>query len=220
MKRIAPIAVLAALAGCGGGGPAPGFHAALPPAPSYTAPPPEPSSGAIYQAYQGYGALHEGLRARRVGDIVTVVLVEAVSARKDARSRSDRTGNAGILPPVAGPLNFLTADALNAGSNGSFNGRGDAAQSSRLDGALAVTIREVRPNGTALVAGEKLMSVSQGREWMQFSGIVRLADIDADNRIASVRVADARILYSGDGAVQRASRPGWLSRFFGAVSPF
>ena len=218
-RAIFTIFALVALGGCGGSnGPAPGFAAALPPAPA--ARPIEPSAGAIYQPFQGYAALHEGLRARRVGDVLTVVLVEAVSARKDARSRSARSGSAGILPPVAGPLGFLNPDALNAGGDQSFNGRGDAAQSSRFDGALSVTIREVRPNGTALVAGEKYMDLSQGREWMQFAGIVRLADIDADNRIASVRVADARIVYSGEGDVQRASRPGWLGRFFSSVSPF
>jgi flagellar L-ring protein precursor FlgH len=55
---------------------------------------------------------------------------------------------------------------------------------------------------------------------VQLSGIVRLADIDQDNRVPSIRVADARIAYSGAGAVQRSGRPGWLSRFFSVVTPF
>lgn len=62
--------------------------------------------------------------------------------------------------------------------------------------------------------------LSQGQEWVQFSGIVRLADVSPENRIASSRVTDARIEYSGNGSVQRASREGWLSRFFNAISPF
>ena len=64
------------------------------------------------------------------------------------------------------------------------------------------------------------MHLSQGEEWVQLAGIIRLADIDQDNRILSIRVADARISYSGAGSIQRAGREGWLSRFFGAVSPF
>jgi flagellar L-ring protein precursor FlgH len=64
------------------------------------------------------------------------------------------------------------------------------------------------------------MQLSQGEEWIQLAGIVRLAVIDQDNRIASTRIADARITYSGKGAVQRASREGWLSRFFNLVTPF
>ena len=64
------------------------------------------------------------------------------------------------------------------------------------------------------------MLLSQGEEWIQFSGIVRLADVSPDNRVASSQVADARIVYSGKGAIQRAGREGWLSRFFNMISPF
>ena len=64
------------------------------------------------------------------------------------------------------------------------------------------------------------MLLSQGKEWVRFSGIVRLADIGVDNTIASTRVADANIEYAGKGALQRASKPGWLSQFFSRISPF
>lgn len=78
----------------------------------------------------------------------------------------------------------------------------------------------MRPNGTALVRGEKRLLLSQGQDWIQFSGIVRLADLDADSRVLSSRVADARIEYAGNGSIQRASREGWLSKFFSMISPF
>jgi flagellar L-ring protein precursor FlgH len=52
------------------------------------------------------------------------------------------------------------------------------------------------------------------------SGIVRAADISPENRILSTRVADAKIRYIGKGEVARASRQGWLQRFFSKVSPF
>ena len=64
------------------------------------------------------------------------------------------------------------------------------------------------------------MRLSQGDEWVQFAGILRLIDIDVDNRILSTRIADAQIIYGGQGAIQQASRPGWLGRFFNMVSPF
>ena len=64
------------------------------------------------------------------------------------------------------------------------------------------------------------MLLSQGEEWVRFRGIIRLADVDAENTVMSSRVADAYIEYSGKGALQRASRPGWLSRFFNIISPF
>lgn len=207
------------LASCvGGGQPAVGFHAALPPPPAaHTL---AASDGAIFRIDEGYAGYHQGTRARKVGDALTILLVERTTASKSATGSTNRAGSASIIPPSAGLLSFLNPAALNAAAGGSFSGKGNAAQTSSLSGTVAVTIAEVRPNGTALVHGEKLMTLSQGREWVQFSGIVRLADIDVDNWVLSSQVADSRIVYSGAGAVQQASKPGWLSQFFSAVSPF
>lgn len=219
MKRILAAGLVAlSLSACSmeGGSPRPGFAATLPP----PVPVATPQNGAIYQAANGYAALHEGTRARRVGDIVTVLLVENVSTNKTASATTGRSGGASLTPPTAGPLAFLNPDALNASAQSSFNGSGTASQRSQLSGAISVTIAEVRPNGTALVTGERHMRLSQGDEWVQFAGILRLADIDADNRILSTRITDAQIIYGGQGAIQQASRPGWLGRFFNVISPF
>lgn len=193
-----------------------GFEAALPAPPTA----PRAADGAIFNVSTGYAPLIQGHRARMVGDPVTIQLVENLTTSKSAGAKTQRGGSASITPPTAGPLSFLNPDALKAGSQSSFKGEGNATQTSSLSGELAVTIAEVRPNGTALVRGEKRLLLSQGQEWIQFSGIVRLADLDADSRILSSRVADARIEYAGNGSVQRASREGWLSRFFNAISPF
>ncbi|MFN4112563.1 MAG: flagellar basal body L-ring protein FlgH [Sphingomonadaceae bacterium] len=220
MTRLTAILVLLPLLGAcgmGGAGPHPGF---APPEPVLVAPPPPQANGAIFQAASGYAALHEGQRARRVGDLVTVVLVESIGTTKSTSAQTAKGGSAGITPPTAGPLSFLNPEALKAAASASFKGGGSASQRSTLNGAIAVTIAEVRPNGTALVTGERHMSLSQGKEWVQFAGIVRLADIDGDNRVLSTQVADARINYSGQGAIQQASKPGWLSRFFNLISPF
>lgn len=195
----------------------------------FTAPPPPPpmmetpqttSQGAIFSAGAGYSGLVVGTRARGLGDMVTILLVESTSTSKSTSGTTQRDGSFALLPPSAGPLGFLNPEALNASGSGSFNGGGNAAQSSQLAGAVTVTIARVYPNGTAEVVGEKQMSLSQGDEWVQFAGRIRLVDIDADNTMPSSRVANARIIYAGSGAVQQASRPGWLSRFFNAVSPF
>ena len=215
LRDIATIASLLALSACGGERPA-GYAPVLPP------PPPVASAradGAIYQAASGYAPLHYGQRASRVGDLVTVILVERTQTSKSASSSQERDGGISLTPPSAGPFSF-NPGVLNSSGSSSFNGQGDAAQTSTLRGDLTVTIAEVRPNGTALVRGEKVMQLSQGEEWIQLTGIIRLADIDRDNRIASPRIADAQITYAGKGAVQRASREGWLSRFFNMVTPF
>jgi len=236
MGRILVLGAPLALAACmgGGSGPQPGFTAPPPPGVAMVAaiagdpllvPAPQPiaqtgSAGAIFQAGSGYSGLVTGTRARALGDMVTIILTEATSTTKSTNGRTSREGSFGITPPTSGPLDFLNPDALKAAAEGSFTGGGNAAQQSRLNGAVAVTIAAVYPNGTAEVVGEKQMMLSQGDEWVQFAGRIRLVDIDSDNRLASAQVANARIIYSGKGAVQQASRPGWLSRFFNFISPF
>lgn len=221
IRILLAIPLAMSLAACAGDTRPAGFSATLPPPPAapmqQVAAVTYGNDGAIYQASQGYAPLYNGNRAARVGDLVTIVLIERTSTTKATSGKTQRDGNAGLDLP-----DFIPVDPgdLNASAAASFNGAGNAAQTSSLRGDLTVTIAEVRPNGTALVRGEKVMNFSQGEEWVQLSGIIRLADIDADNRIASIRVADAQIAYSGKGAVQRAGKPGWLSRFFSIVSPF
>lgn len=240
--RLAILAAPLFLAACmgSGEGPQPGFIAPPPPGAVLTAasggatdpalplaapasapiPATAPSSGAIFQASSGYAGLVTGTRARALGDMVTIVLTEATTTTKSTTGQTSRKGALGITPPTKGPLSFLDPEALKAAAEASFTGGGNAGQQSRLNGAVAVTIAAIYPNGTAEVLGEKQMMFSQGDEWVQFAGRIRLVDIDSENRLASSQVANARIIYSGKGAVQQASRPGWLSRFFNKISPF
>lgn len=182
--------------------------------------PKPPSNGAIFQASNGYVSLHEGPRARRVGDMLTILLVERTVAQKAVESKSGRDGDIGLTPPGTGPLSLFNPSDVAASGTQSFDGKGSAAQSNSLFGDISVTVAEVFPNGTMLVRGQKLMTLNRGEEWVQIQGIVRVADIDLDNRVLSSRVADARITYTGRGDIQRQSRPGWLQRFFSLVSPF
>ena len=79
---------------------------------------------------------------------------------------------------------------------------------------FTVTVADVLPNGNLYVRGEKWLTLNQGEEYVQVAGIVRPADIGADNSVPSFKVADARITYSGNGVIPDANRPGVLARFF------
>ena len=193
----------------------PDWSAALPQAPTVA-----PANGSIFQVSAGYAPLHAGNRAARVGDPLTILLVESTTTAKTVTSKTNKSGEIGLTPPATGPLSFLSPEALKASGQLSFNGQGNAGQTSSLSSSLSVTIVDLRPNGTALVRGEKRMLLSQGKEWIRFSGIVRLGDVSIDNTVPSTRVADANIEYAGKGALQRSSKPGWLSQFFSHVSPF
>jgi flagellar L-ring protein precursor FlgH len=189
--------------------------APLPPRPS-----PMPATGAIFQANDGYAALYEGTRARRVGDPLTIVLTERTAASKSANSQLDSKGGFGITPPSSGPLSLFRPSDVGVSGNRNFNGGGTADQANSLSGEVSVTVAQVFPNGTMLVQGQKRVTLNRGDEFVRIRGLVRTADVDAYNRVPSTRVADAEISYTGKGDVARASRQGWLSRFFSVVSPF
>ena len=179
-----------------------------------------PANGSIFQAAHGYAPLTSGMRAAAVGDLLTVVLVERMQAAKSALASTGRSGEIGLSPPIKGPLSLFTPEEFNLGGDSRFDGKGQAAQSNALSGEVSVTVAEVYPNGTMLVRGEKMVRLNRGDEFVQFAGIVRQVDVTADNRIPSTRVADAKITYTGKGEIARASRQGWLQRFFSVLSPF
>jgi flagellar L-ring protein FlgH len=180
---------------------------------------PAPANGAIFQS-GGYTPLTSGNRAGQVGDLITIILVERTSATKSNGATTGRDGSIGLTPPTSGPLSFFKSSDINMGGTQSFKGKGEASQSNALNGEISVTIAALYPNGTMLVRGEKQLTLNRGEERVQVSGIIRASDISADNRILSTRIADARILYTGKGEIARASRQGWLGRFFSKISPF
>ncbi|MEE9342590.1 MAG: flagellar basal body L-ring protein FlgH [Gammaproteobacteria bacterium] len=188
---------------------------------------PEPSNGSIYQA--GYEVrLFEDMKAKRVGDIITIVLDENTSASKSAKTSTGRDTSIDIDPPtLLGSIPTFNVPGLlplasNRGntpevslkSSNSFEGSGDSEQSNRLRGSITVTVEEVYSNGNMLVQGEKWITLNQGDEYLQISGIVRAQDVTPQNTVLSTLVADARIAYSGKGSLANANRGGWLARFF------
>lgn len=183
-------------------------------------PPPLPASeakGAIYQAGRDV-ALFEDIKARRVGDIVTIVLVERTDATKSSSTSTSKTTSATITnPTVFGrPVTRNGNPLLSGGlsSNSSFAGEGDSSQSNRLEGSITVTIAEQLSNGYLVIRGEKWVALNQGKEFIRISGIVRPVDIQPDNTVLSSQVGDAKISYGGKGAPADANRMGLLARFF------
>lgn len=184
---------------------------------------PPPTQGAIYQAGQEI-SLFQDAKARRVGDIITVVLVEQTSASKKADTNTSKTQDVAIDSPTlfGNPFSFNMpgnkARNLNLGAtlSGSrdFAGAGDSSQSNKLDGNVTVTVAEVLSNGNLLVRGEKRLTINQGDEYIKFSGIVRPSDIGPDNTVLSTLVADAKISYTGKGTLDNANSSGWLAEFF------
>jgi flagellar L-ring protein precursor FlgH len=146
------------------------------------------------------------------------MLVERTNASKESSTSTAKGSSVDTgLPVFAGrPITSNGTAILNSefGSDSSFDGQADSSQSNRLDGSITVTVAERLPNGNLLVRGEKLITINQGEEFIRVQGIVRPVDIGPQNTVASTKVADAKITYSGKGTLADTNRPGWLSRFF------
>lgn len=159
-------------------------------------------------------------RAYRVGDAVTVILQETTQASKRAGTSISKGSSVGISP-LAALGKVYDKVAVDITADRDFQGDATSTQQNALSGSLTVIVQEVLPNGLLRVAGEKNLMLNQGEEFVRLKGFVRAADVDADNRVSSLRVANARIAYSARGALADANQPGWLTRFFNSpLMPF
>lgn len=179
------------------------------------------ANGSIYQARRGFMPLFEDRRPRQVGDILTIVLDEDVSASKSSEANASRSGNASLtleeLPEV---LDALAEYGFDLSGESDFSGAGGAAANNSFTGTITVTVQEVRANGNLVVSGEKQIAINQGTEYVRFSGVVQPRAITVENSVLSTEVAAARIEYLGDGYVNKTQEMGWMQRFFLSVSPF
>jgi flagellar L-ring protein precursor FlgH len=175
------------------------------------------TDGAIYAAGRDV-ALFEDLKARRIGDLLTIVLRESTSASKSASTKTKKDTSIDLPgPTLAGRAVTVNGKPILESSlegTREFDGQGSSSQSNTLSGNITVTVVNRLPNGNLLVQGEKWLRLNQGDEFVRISGVIRPYDIQQDNTVTSDRVADARISYGGRGMVASANRAGWLARFF------
>jgi len=220
--RAAAALALAALAGC----------ADLQRAEVEMPPPPQPrvippvgaappaSAGAIFQG-PAYRPLFETIRARGVGDLLTVQIQENTTARQRSNSSVNREGkiDAAIasLPFVTSPV--VPRARVGATSSNDSSAKGESGSDNVFTGTITATVVEVLPNGNLVIAGEKQVGVNQTVDSLRFSGVVDPRFIRPGNTIVSTQVADVRVEFRGRGDIDRALKVGWLQRFFFSWSP-
>ncbi|MDF3933826.1 flagellar basal body L-ring protein FlgH [Pseudomonas citronellolis] len=181
-----------------------------PPRLDYSLPP--TTGGGLYRPGY-YGGLVQDQRALRVGDVLTVVLEEQTQSSKSAGTSFDKSSTLGIgIPKVLGH----DYDRLESSASGKRDFKGDAKseQQNSLRGSIAVTVHQVLPNGTLMIRGEKNLRLNQGSEFIRLTGLVRVDDINRNNQVSSLNVANANISYAGRGVLNDSNSAGWLTRFF------
>lgn len=184
-------------------------------------------SGSLYAG--GQGSLFTANKARRIGDILTVAIYEQASAEKEAETETERSSTVGMgIPRLFGYETALAdknpnldpSQLVSASTQNDFEGSGNTSREERLTATLTTRVVEAVENGNLRIEGSKTVRVNNEDQIIRLSGIVRPADIQANNVVNSKHILDARIEYTGDGIISEKQRPGWLARLLDIAWPF
>ena len=191
--------------------------------------------GSIF-AMSDQDTLFDDARARRVGDIVVVKLVENTKAQNKAETSSTKNSNhdygvssfftmgqAGFLPFIAlGPQGTVNDNSsiLKSSNQGQHSATGKTKRENYVTTSLAARVLRVLPGGLLEIEGAREIRVNDETEYMVVRGMARAKDVDADNTILSTQLADASIEYYGKGVLADKQKPGWFTRLMDNIWPF
>jgi flagellar L-ring protein precursor FlgH len=165
-------------------------------------------------------------KANNIGDIVTVLISEKASASKKATTQTGRTTNiSASMPNFFGleqsDLSPVDLDNLiNAEFTNGFDGNGTTSRKEDLTASLSAQVIKRYPNGQLKIRGGKEVMVNNEVQIIYLTGIIRSVDITAANTVYSDKILNARISYTGKGAVSDKQQPGWMMRTLDNVWPF
>jgi flagellar L-ring protein precursor FlgH len=183
------------------------------------------TNGSIWQASSV--SITEDFKARKIGDILTVIITEQASASKEATTGTKRDASASAAIPYFMGLQktfvnnvFDMNNLISASTGTKFDGSGSTTKKDNLNASITTRVVNVLPNGNLLIAGRRNVKVNNEDMVILLEGTVMPKDISSDNTINSIYIADARISYTGKGVVSDRQSPGWLLNIIDKVWPF
>jgi flagellar L-ring protein FlgH len=189
-----------------------------------------PANGSLWaESGRSLNEMFINAKARRIGDIVTIRIVESSTASNKASTDTDRTTgmNVGLTSFFKLEDNFPSTKSffnpfspVQSEYESEFKGSGTTVRSGALEAYMSARIVQILPNGNFFIEGNREVRVNNENQVITLTGVVRPRDISGDNVIQSTYIADARISYSGSGIVNDQQRPGWLMRILDNVWPF
>jgi len=191
----------------------------------------DPAAGAGLWQEATYRSSFQDLRAHKVGDLITVNIVETSQANKKATTKTGRESsiNAGIsnlmgwegkISKIGVPAEFNNEVMLKASMENDFDGSGETTRNESMTASITARVLEVTPNGNLFIKGSRKVKVNNEAQYITLTGLVRPADVSPDNTVLSSYIAEAAIEYTGSGPVSDKQRPGWLMRAVDFVWPF
>jgi flagellar L-ring protein FlgH len=175
------------------------------------------ANGSIFQS-GAYRPLFEDRRARHVGDLLTISIVEKTAAVKAGASSGNKSGTVSFGAP--GILQGRLGGKVAVNGAHKFADGDNQSASNAFTGTIGVTVVEVLPNGNLMVSGEKQVAMNKGVEFIRFSGIISPDNIATGNTVSSTQVADARVEYRTNSQIDRAEMTAMVSRFVQSLLPF
>jgi flagellar L-ring protein FlgH len=183
------------------------------------------TGGSLYSDAAPNLFLFRDFKARNVGDILTIQIIENARASNSASTQTQKEGDVSIkAPALAGlehgssALNF--ANILNASSALNFAGDGSTSRAGNLQAFVSARVTQVYPNGDLGLEGTKEVTVNRERQILRIRGIVRSRDIAPSNVVLSTGIANMEVIFDGKGIVADANKPGFLYRLLKWVAPF
>jgi len=182
--------------------------------------------GSLYNPSRGPIGLIQDKTARRVGDLVTVVISETndVSSEDSSDTSKSTTLNYELTNFDIQPDAFSLLPSLGANSSDTFSGSSQVDKRDSFEARLTAMVVDVLPNGNMVVSGRRELRIENQVKLIEFSGVVRRYDIASTNTVSSALVADARISYVGMGpatqATQRTGFGAWIHGVMDWLWPF
>lgn len=165
-----------------------------------------------------YFSLFSDQKANRVGDAVTIIVIESSQASNNAQTSSGRTSDIGFNGALStktgsAPASGGSAD-LGIGSKNQFDGAGSTKTTGLIKTKISATIDSVLDNGNLMIKGSRKIAINGEEQLITIKGIVRSSDIMADNSVMSYNISEAEIAFKGDGIISDAQKPGLLTKLF------
>ena len=185
-------------------------------------------NGSLWPGDRYANAYYSDQRASRLGDIITIKIIEVSSATEKATTDLGRnsdmeagiTSLAGYEKRLPLPKDAIPSQLIKTNTKNNFAGTGETKREGAVTATISAKVVEVMPNGNLAVEGKREVSVNNERKEILLQGMVRQRDIAGDNSVLSTQVADAKIILTGVGVVGEKQRPGWFARAFDLVWPF
>ncbi len=166
-------------------------------------------------------ALYADDTARRIGDILTIIVTEDSKvdnkAKRDLKKQVDKSNT---FNGDVGGFADLGEFGLSANSSNELKSKADYKDERSFEDQITVTVVDIQPNGNLVIIGTRNRNIGGDMQVVEVSGIVRPSDIAFDNTVQSEQVADFRIVSRNAGISEPYTRPGWLGRIFDIIWPF